>query len=301
MDRLQSMRIFVEVADRGSFTKAAETTGLSQGSVSAHIAQMEERLGTQLLKRSTRSLHLTEAGSDYYELCQRVLSEIDDTESRLSQKRHLPHGRLRIEATVALSSHLIVPVLPEFRKRYPDIFIELFHTDHLYGVKHETYDLLFRVGELGDSDLIAKPISPMRLVVAGSPAYLERNGVPESPEDLLRHEWIGYIDPITRRPAKPVFERDGQKLILDLKGHFASNEGESRIAAALAGVGLVMTHAYELREAVARDMLRIVLPEWHSTTHFSIAYPRERHLSMRVRVFADFIVEKFPPDRLLDL
>lgn len=301
MDRLQSMRIFVEVADRGSFTQAADVAGLSQASVSAHVTQLEQRLGTQLLERSTRRIRLTEAGADYYELCQRVLSEIDDTESRLSLKRHQPHGRLRIEATVALSSRLIVPVLPDFISRYPEISVELFHTDHLYGVKHETYDLLFRVGELGDSDLIAKPISPMRLVVAGSPQYLARHGIPESPQDLLRHDWIGYIDPITRRTVMSIFERDGESIALDLQGHFSSNEGESRIAAALAGVGLVMTHAYELREAVAQGRLRIVLPEWRSITHFSIAYPRVRHLSLRVRAFVDFIVEKYPPDRVLDL
>jgi LysR family transcriptional regulator for bpeEF and oprC len=300
MDRLQSMRVFVEVVDCGSFTKAADVAGLSQASVSSHITQLEQRLGTLLLERTTRSIRLTEEGAEYYALCQRVLSEIDDTESRLAQTREKPHGRLRIEATVALSSRLIVPVLPEFIARYPKIAIELYHTDHLYGVKHETYDVLFRVGELGDSDLIARPISPMRQAVAGAPQYLAARGVPQTPQDLLQHDCIGYIDPITRRSVDVVFEREGERITLALNGHLAANEGESRIAAALAGIGLVMTHAYELREAVAQGKLRIVLPEWKMATRFSVAYPRNRYLSARVRAFVDFMIEKYPPQRMLD-
>lgn len=302
MDRLQSMQVFVEVVDCGSFTKAADVTRLSQATVSSHIAHLEKRLGVRLLERTTRSVALTDEGTAYYAVCQRVLSEIDEAEAMLLQSRTAARGKLRIDATVALSSRLIVPILPEFIERYPEVSIELHHTDHLFDVEHETFDVLFRVGELADSDLIAKPISPMRLVVAAAPRYLAKYGEPQHPRDLLKHDCIGYIDPLTKRYTDWSFERNGERISLPLGGHLACNEGESRIAAALTGVGLVLTHAYELHKSVSDGALKIVLRDWTTMAScFSIAYPKNRYLSAKVRAFIDFVIEKYPPQRMLDL
>lgn len=301
MDRLLSMQVFVEVVDCGSFTRAAEITDMSQASVSSHVAQLEQRLGMQLVERRTRSVKPTEEGLEYYGLCQRVLSEIGDTEALLAQSRHKPRGRLRIDVTVALACRLIVPILPEFIERYPDISLELHHTSHLFDIKHESFDLLFRVGELPDSELIARPISPMRLALAASPAYLAKHGQPKSPEDLRCHECIGYIDPLLRRAVDWSFERDGEKVTLSVNGHLACNEGESQKAAAIAGLGLVLAPAYELRQSVEAGELVLVMADWISVTHFFIAYPLNRYLSHRVRAFMDFVIEKYPPDTLLDI
>jgi LysR family transcriptional regulator for bpeEF and oprC len=301
MDRLLSMQVFVEVVDCGSFTQAADVMGMSQASISSHVAQLERRLGMQLVERQRRSVKPTEEGLAYYDLCQRVLSEIGDTEALLAQSRHKPRGRLRIDVTVALACRLIVPVLPEFINRYPDITLELHHTSHLFDIKHESFDLLFRVGELPDSDLIARPISPMRLVLAASPAYLSKHGQPERPEDLLQHDCIGYIDPLIRRSVDWSFERDGEKVTVSVGGHLACNEGESQKAAAVAGLGIVLAPAYELRRSVKAGELIIVMPEWTSFTHFFIAYPLNRYLSRRVRTFMDFVIEKYPPGKLLDI
>lgn len=302
MDQLQSMRVFVEVVDSGSFTKAAMVTGISQATVSSHVSHLEKRLGTRLLDRTTRSVRLTDEGTSYYAICQRVLSEIDDAEAMLSQTGTAPRGLLRVDVTVALACRLIAPVLPEFCARYPDVSIELHHTGHLFDVQHESFDVLFRVGAPENSDLVAKPVSPMRMAIAASPAYLERHGEPRHPLDLLEHDCIGYVDTMTRKKSEWVLEQGAERHVLSVGGHLTCNEGESRISAAIEGMGLVLTPAYELREPVREGKLKIVLPDWTTPPScFYVAYPANRYLSAKVRAFVNFMLEIYPPAKALDL
>lgn len=290
------MRVFVEVVDCGSFTRAAHALGLSQATVSGHVAHLEEHIGARLLQRTTRSVRATDEGAAYYALCQRVLSEIEDAETRLAQNRSVARGRIRVDATVSVGARLIVPVLPEFLARQPDADVELHHTEHLFDTEHETFDVLFRVGEPKDSDLVARAISPMPLVLAASPAYLARRGEPKHPDALSTHDFIGYVDPMTGRSAGLVLERGGERVNPACRTRLSCNEGESRIAAAVAGLGVVLTHAYELRALLRDGVLKVVLSDWRAPpSRFYVAHPRDRYLSARVTAFIDFIVEKYPP------
>ncbi len=296
------MRVFVTVVDGSSFTGAASALGLSQATVSGHVAQLEKRIGARLVERTTRSVRLTDEGARYYALCQRVLGDIDDTETALAQAHDVPAGRLRVDATVALICHLLLPVLPEFNARYPNIRVEFHHTDALFDDQPRNFDVMFRVGDLAEADLVARPISPLRLVVAASTAYLEKRGRPQHPEDLREHDCIGFIDPLTKRLVPWIFEREGMRLSVPVCGYLACNEGVSRIAAARAGLGIVLTHAYELSDDLRTGMMEVLLSAWSSpASHFAMTYPRNRYLPAKTRVFVDFVSEKYPVNRLLDV
>ena len=298
MDQLKSMEVFIQVVDKGSFTRAADAMQMSPAMTSNHIAALEELVGVRLLDRTPKSLKLTEEGRVFYAKVQLILSDITEAMSIAKGSQAAPSGLLRVDAHVSLADQLIIPVLPEFFSRYPDVRVEISHTTHIFDVAHETFDVIFRRGPIRIPNLISKKLSDTLKVTAASPGYLSRFGEPKHPEDLLQHQCIGFVDPISGLNVDWKFERDGQCLALQPMSRLAFNQGASRIAAAIQGLGVIQSANNVLISALGQGQLKVILKEWAMPdTPMTVSYPKARYTPGKIRAFVEFMTEKYPPDR----
>ena len=301
MDRLQSMEVFVQVVDCGSFTRAAASMSMSTAMVSTHVSQMENRLGVRLLNRTTRRMELTHDGEAYYSHCRRILSEIGETESLLASSHAAPKGRLRVDIPMTICDSLIMPVLPAFRARYPDICLEISVSNHAFDITEAGYDVAIRHGEGEGANLIGRPMGSSRRMIAASPGYLARYGEPKTPEDLKQHHLINVLDVHTGRLVGWVFNRDGQLFRHELPGVIAFNHGGPRVEAAIRDMGVVQALSFQLTHPLRKGLLKRLLRDWEGEGgSLSIFYQKNRHLSAKLRAFVDFMLERYPPDKELE-
>src|SRR5215467_15296883 len=207
MDQLACMRSFVRVADLHSFTRAADALGLSRAVVSTHVAELERHLSCQLFHRTTRRVGLTADGAEYLTRCQRILGELEGADEAVRRTRLSPAGRLRVDVPVEFGRSLLIPALPQFTARYPDLQLEVQFNDRVVDLIREEIDLVVRVGAVREPHLIARRVVSTRLLTCASPEYLRTHGTPSSPEDLRRHKLVGYLPTGTRRPHRWVFQR----------------------------------------------------------------------------------------------
>jgi len=198
LDRIDLFRIFARVVECSSFTHASDTLGVPRSSVSAAVLELEGRVGARLLHRTTRRVSLTQDGAAFYERCLRLIADVEEAES-LFRQTATPSGKLRIDVPGRIGRLIIAPALPAFLDAYPDIDIDLGVTDRAVNLVEESIDCVLRVGPLTDSGLIARPIGELRLINVASPAYLERHGIPETPEDLATHWAVNYASPSSGR------------------------------------------------------------------------------------------------------
>src|ERR1041384_6886531 len=219
MDQLQGMRVFTQVAEMGSFARAADAMDMSRAMASSYVAQLEKHLGTRLLHRTTRKVTVSPEGAVYLERCKRILAEIQAADDEMRHARARPQGKLRVDVPVAFGRYLLMPALPTFTARYPEITLEIRFNDRYVDLMGEHIDVALRSGEVKTPDLIAKRITNSRLVTCASPAYIARHGMPRTPADLRNHRTIGYLRTDTSRPSEWKFRhgRNGlQKLKLAL-------------------------------------------------------------------------------------
>lgn len=236
MDRFSSLRLFVRVIERGSFSHVGREMGIGQPAVSKQIAALESRLGVPLLNRTSRGLSPTAAGQDLYESALRILGDLEETELRIGQNRSSPAGLVRLATPPALGRMYIIPRLPVFMRRYPNISIDLSLSERRVDLVEERIDIALRVGALADSSLIARKIGDLHMAVVATPAYLERCGTPTNPDDLRSHNLIvGQSQGATQ--AWKFKHADGANL-LEPQGNFRSNDAEDQRAAVLAGLGI---------------------------------------------------------------
>ena len=307
MDQLICMRSFVRVADLHSFTKAAEALGLSRAVVSTHIAELENYLRCQLLHRTTRRVGLTADGAEYLTRCQRILTELEAADESVRRTRLSPEGRLRVDVPVEFGRALLIPALPKFTARYPDLQLEVQFNDRVVDLIREEIDLVVRVGAVREPHLIARRVVNTRLLTCASPEYLRTHGTPSSPEDLRRHKLVGYLPTGTRRPHRWVFERGTQRMRLGLPFNIAFNSAEAEIRAAIRGAGLVQAMDLIVAEALALGRLQVVLPDWSAPGKpISVVCRAALRDSPKIRVFAEFAAELLQRyrqrvDALLDL
>lgn len=291
MDTLQSMRVFASVAQTGSFAAAAERLNLSRASVTRHVAALERRLGTRLLQRTTRRLALTEAGSLYRERCEQMLEWLDETEALVGRGQHTASGTLRISAPVSFGARHVAPATAEFVQRYPHIEVDLALNDRRVNLVDEGFDLAIRIAARLEPGLVARRLSRSRLLLCAAPAYLQRCGHPATPEALAGHNCLLY----TYSPRNAwLFRHAGYSHRVTVSGNLKANNGEALLAAARAGLGLVLQPDFIVREALRDGSLETVLPEFdpgHAGIH--AVYTSRAFLPARVRLFIDFLGARF--------
>jgi len=288
MDRIDAMRAFVTVVSEGSFTRAADRLELSPQLVSKYVSQLEHHLGTRLLNRTTRKIHLTEAGTRYHQRAQQVLNDIDDMENQLGDLQGEARGRLRISAPVSFAIRHMAPLLAEFQAAHPAVGIDLQLNDRKVDIVEEGFDIALRIGHLKSSSLIARRIAPVRLVMCAAPAYLARHGTPRQPEDLRDHRYLrySYMDPEAGQPVFRWLQSEGGSRDSDL----VSNNGDVLVEAAIAGAGIAIQPTFIAGEAIRDGKLRILLPD-HEPEPLALyaVYAHRQLLASKVRSFIDFL------------
>jgi DNA-binding transcriptional LysR family regulator len=288
MDRIDAMRAFVTVVSEGAFTRAAERLDISPQLVSKYVSQLEQHLGVRLLNRTTRRIHLTEAGTSYHQRAQQILHDIDDMESQIGDLQTEARGLLRISAPVSFAIRHMAPLLREFQKAHPGVGIDLQLNDRKVDVVEEGFDVVLRIGHLKSSSLIAKRIAPIRMAVCASPAYLKQNGTPQHLEDLQGHRYLrySYIELDNSQPLHRWLQNNGQN---DSNG-MTSNNGDVLVESAIAGAGIALQPTFISGPAIKEGKLQVILQEYEPEPMGLYAvYAHRQLLASKVRSFVDFI------------
>lgn len=287
MDRLAAMRLYTRVAERRSFSAAAADLGLPRSTATEAIRRLESDLGTRLLDRTTRHVAPTPDGEAYYRRCLSILADIDEAEGAL--RGGGPQGLLRIDAHGTLTRNLLLPHLPAFLDRYPEIELHIGQGDRLVDLLREGVDCVIRAGIPDDSGLIARRLTELAEVTVASPAYLARHGRPESLAELEGHVMIGFVSSRTGQVMPLEFQSGGAVLEKRLPSRVTVNEAETMVALARSGLGLIQAPRYRFAEDFARDALVEILPDHPPPpTPLAAYYPQRRHLAPRLRVFLDW-------------
>lgn len=292
MDKLDSMQLFTRVVELRSFTQAAQALNLKRSTVTDAIKQLETRLNIRLLQRTTRHVSPTLDGEAYYQRCLRILADVEDAEMAFAGAQ--PKGLLRVDVHGSMARHFLLPGLPDFLAQYPDIEFYMSEGDRLVDLVREGIDCVIRAGELKDSDMVARPLGALPEITCASPDYLQRFGIPETPEDLAGHRMIGFRSSATGGLLPLVFQDQGKTREILLPTSLSVNGAESMKEAARRGMGIIQVPHYGLLEDLAQGNLVQILTNFPAgTLPVSLLYPRNRQLSPRVRVFIDWMVKEF--------
>ena len=298
MDQMAALRAFVRVVEAGNFTRASASLGQPKPTVTKLIQGLEAHLRTRLLARTTRRVTVTPDGAAYYERVVRILTELDDLDGTMSSSQALPTGRLRVDISASLALLTLIPALPSFHARYPDIQIDLGVTDRSVDLISENVDCVLRAGEITDQTLVARRIGQFGFITSAAPSYLAKHGEPQHPRDLENgHLVVNYFSARTGRPLPIELSRDGETIEVKGRHLVATNDGNAYIAAALEGYGVVQAPTFMVQEHIEAGRLKQVLADWATDTMpMHIVYPPNRHLSNKLRVFVDWAAELFARD-----
>ena len=296
MPDLRALAIFVKVAERLSFVRAATELGITQSGVSNAISRLENEIGTPLLARTTRRVSLTEHGAAYFERCRSALAELEEAELVLKNAQLRPSGNLHIDVPVVFGRLKVAPLMGAFQARYPDISVRMTFNDRNVDFIDEGIDVSVRFGVLQDSNLIARRLSSAKLSVVGAPAYFTKFGRPKRVEDLARHNCLAFTFRETRQARAWRFTQGGVETVINPKGNISLSDGVAVCDAACAGRGLAQLQDFFIDEPIARGRLVAILDKFAPAPQpIWVVYPQARHLSPKVRAFVDFMVEKFRP------
>jgi len=298
MQDLRTLAIFVKVAERLSFVRAAEDLGITQSGVSNAISRLEHQIGTRLLARSTRRVRLTEDGAAYFARCRQALADIAEAEAVLKATQLKPSGNLRIDMPVSFGRLKVVPLLGEFQAQYPDIKLRVTLNNRYIDLIEEGVDVAVRLGNLNDSSLIARRLAGAQFSVVGSPDYFKKFGQPKRLDDLVNHNCLAFTHQDTRLVRPWRFVQSGVDKTLIPAGSMSFSDGAAVYDAACAGYGVAQLQDYFVDTAVANGTLVSVLnrlkpkvePIW-------LVYPQTQHLTPKVRVFVDFMAARFRSPR----
>ena len=293
---LESLRIFAKVAELASFSRAAEQMALPKARVSTAVQQLEARLGTQLLHRTTRVVRLTEDGQQFVERCRQLLADAEQLQCMFQSNPAALRGRLRVDLPTMLARDHVMPRLPEFLAAHPMLELGLSTTDRLVDVVHEGFDCVLRVGALGDSELVARRLGQMRMINCASPAYLRAQGTPQTLNELDSHRLVHYAGSLAASTAAWEY-LDGQRYRQKpMRCSIVVNGTDAYQAACIAGLGLIQVPAHGVRRHIERGLLVEVLPQ-HTAAPLpvSLLYPQRRHLPRRVQVFMGWLEQVLQP------
>lgn len=291
MDKIDAMRAFSTVVQEGSFSKAAEKLKLSPQLVSKYVSQLEGHLQTRLLNRTTRRVNITEAGITYFERCQQVLIDIEDMENSLGTLHQQPSGTLRISAPMSFGMHHLSKVLVDFQKKYPLVKVDLHLTDKKVDIVEDGFDMALRIGELKSSSMVAKKITPIRLVICASPQYLTTNGTPNTPSDLADHCFLHY----SYSDNNAIFSKFNIKTSgIKFKSKFSANNGDVLVNAAIQGGGITIQPTFITGKHISEGTLTTIMEEYKpASLGLYAVYAHRNHLASKVRYFIDFICDYF--------
>ena len=296
-DRAGEMAVFVQVVEHGSLTAAAQRLRLSPSAVSKLIARLEDRLGARLLQRTTRRVSVTAEGRLFYERAREILEELDAAEELVSAGRLRPRGTLRVSLSHGFGMSQIVPLVPAFAARYPDVELQLAFADRRIDLAGHGIDLAIRLGPVQDESLIARRLGDHGRVVCAAPAYLERHGAPARPEDLLAHNCILFDQPdyLNHWPFRA---EDGSVGRVRVRGNFRSDNGDALFELLLGGLGVAWAADFLALPHLAAGRLVPLLTAFavDERTPIHLVYPQRRHLPAKIRAFIDFLRERFEPD-----
>ncbi|MFL6656786.1 MAG: LysR substrate-binding domain-containing protein, partial [Massilia sp.] len=260
------------------------------------IKQLEERLGVRLLQRTTRHVSTTPDGEAYYERCLRILADVEETEAGLGHGGASPRGKLRVNLQGTLARHYVIPHLPEFFARYPDLQLEIGMGERLVDLVREGIDCVLRVGEPADSSMVARRVATLQQVTCASAGYLARRGTPGTIDEVRQHSAVNFISPTSGKTYPFVFVVDGEEQLVKLHGAVSVSSAEAYADCSLQGLGLVQLPRYHVAEHLASGALVAVLEAWRPPPMpVSVMYPHQRQLSPRVRVFVDWLAEVMAP------
>ncbi|MBM4207878.1 MAG: LysR family transcriptional regulator [Gammaproteobacteria bacterium] len=294
MDKLMSMTVFVRVARAGSFAAGARELGISRAMATKHIMQLEGALGSRLFNRTTRSLNLTDVGASYLERCQQVLLDIEEMEAAVTQLQTEPRGVLKISAPPVIGATHITRAVVEFLKIYKDIKIDIVLQSSPGDLIDEGIDIAIFLGNLDDTSMVARKLATSPLVVCASPSYLEKYGVPKTPEDLINHSCL--VNWAIPPRHKWQFKTESGLKTIDVSGRVQTNAAHSIRIAAINGLGLVMLPTYIVGGDIEKGLLKVVLENYTlPPLDIHAVYPHRKYLSTKARKFLDFLQEWLEP------
>jgi DNA-binding transcriptional LysR family regulator len=295
MDRAAEMSAFVRSVDGGGFSAAARELGLTPSALSKLVTRLEDRLGARLLQRTTRRLQLTPEGEAFYVRSRRILADMDEAEAEVVEAGVRPTGLLRLHCGSAFGMHQLAPAIPLFLERHPGVELDITISDEPLVGLGEGVDLAIRIGPLDESSMVARRICNLERVICAAPSYLERCGVPRTPDDLQHHNclWITSLPVLRRWP----FDTDDGIRVVHIDGNVVANNAETVLQLAMAGVGITRLTDVIVGDAIRRGELIPILSEWHHVEPVPLyaTYPSGRNLSPKIRAMVDFLVEQFGP------
>lgn len=299
MDRLQAMETFVAVADRGGFAAAARALSQSPPAVTRAVAALEERLGTRLFRRTTRSVHLTESGERFLIDCRRILQDLSEAEDAAVGTHSVPRGELRITAPVLFGRLYVTPILIDFLDRYPDVSARTLFVDRIVNLMDEGLDVAIRIGHLPDSSLTALRVGSVRLVTFAAPDYLATFGTPAQPEDLADHRTI-QVSTLSHG-SDWTYHRDSEISAIPIASRLRMNTNDAVIEAVSRGWGVSRLLSYQVAPLVREGRLKILLDQFEPPPlPIHIVHQEGRMVSAKLRAFADFMAERLRADTRLD-
>ena len=296
MDRLTAMQVFSQVVESGSFAKAAERLGLSTSATSRHVAELESHLHARLLHRTTRRVSLTESGRSYYERCVQLLADLDEAEQEAARAAVVPRGTVKL-TTAGAFGRQVAGAIAVFLDKHAEVRFDVSLSERIVDLVEEGFDLAVRIGTPGGQNLVARKLGETRIVPCAAPRYLERHGVPRTPEELARHNCFTY-EYTSQRGVWRFRGPDGEPRAVRVSGTLHSNSGDFVAEAAALGAGIVFEPAFIVGPDVRAGRLLPLLQDYEPQPLAIYAvYPSRKHLSAKVRLFVDFLVEHFAGSR----
>jgi DNA-binding transcriptional LysR family regulator len=296
MDKLTSMIVFTKVAKAGSFAAAAKELNLSRAMATKHVMQLENSLGIRLLNRTTRNLSLTEVGVVYLERCLQVLDDIEETELAVTRLQTEPRGTLKVTSAPFFGAYHLAPAIAAYNELYPDVSVELVLQAGYVDLIEEGFDLAIQLDSLADSSLIARKLGNSQRVVCGAPSYFAKHGIPQTPNDLKRHNCLVNSSLAPRDQWTFTEPETGKTSLIKVDGSLQANVADAIRMATISGLGLALLPTYMVGQDLRKGRLQAVLSDYiPSSTVIHAVYPHRKHLSAKVRTFVDFLHERFQP------
>jgi DNA-binding transcriptional LysR family regulator len=292
MGQLEDMQVFVRVVEAGGIGHAAEQLGIAKSAVSRRLTELEARLGVSLISRTTRTSRVTDTGKLYYTHSLSVIDEVAELNSITANPESSLGGTLRLSAPLSFGLSQLTPALDDFAKAHPGLTLDIEFSDHMADLIAGGFDLAFRIGDLSDSTLKARKISPIQSTICASPAYLEKYGTPTTPEDLKNHQVLRYA--LDNTNSWTLFDKKGKKYSVNTPAKIIANNGDFLCKMAISGHGIIVEPTFITWEAIAIGELIEILPEYKIPDIYAYAvYPQTRYLSRRARLLIDFLAERF--------